>query len=298
MYQALLSLASTQLGVPVANLTVKDGVITGGGKSVTYGQLVSNQELSLTIPVAGSLKGLFGLSVHGQSAREADQPVQGGRPVDRRCGRSRRSSPARRPTSATCGCPGCSMPGSCIRPALGANAASRSARSTRSSSRTRRSSSRGTSSPWSTRSSTTAIETASLLARTTKWSDWAGLPGSGNLFGGAAQGRLDDGPRRSGVNVGNADAAFAERGDEALGDLRVPDREARTDRADLLLSPTCRSDGTVYVHVHSAEPVGDALGDRDDAQHVDSTRSSCASTTARATTAARTAAAPAPRTRR
>ena len=43
MYQTMLSMASTQLGVPVANLTVKDGVISGGGKSVTYGQLVTGQ---------------------------------------------------------------------------------------------------------------------------------------------------------------------------------------------------------------------------------------------------------------
>ena len=43
IYQALLSLASTQLGVPVANLTVKDGVVSGGGKSVSYGELVTNQ---------------------------------------------------------------------------------------------------------------------------------------------------------------------------------------------------------------------------------------------------------------
>src|SRR5262249_52465429 len=64
-YQALLSLASTELGVPVANLTVKNGVVSGGGKSVTYGDLVKNKGLNLTIPVAGSLESLFGLAVQG-----------------------------------------------------------------------------------------------------------------------------------------------------------------------------------------------------------------------------------------
>ncbi len=39
-YQALLRLAATQLGVPVENLSVVDGVISGGGKSISYGQLV------------------------------------------------------------------------------------------------------------------------------------------------------------------------------------------------------------------------------------------------------------------
>ena len=35
--QALLGLASTQLGVPVAQLSVSKGVVSGGGKTVTYG---------------------------------------------------------------------------------------------------------------------------------------------------------------------------------------------------------------------------------------------------------------------
>src|SRR5262249_22967192 len=71
VYQALLSLASSQLGVPVAQLTVKDGVVSGGGKSATYGQLVKNQALNLTIPVTGSLQGLRGLTVGGNPPTKA-----------------------------------------------------------------------------------------------------------------------------------------------------------------------------------------------------------------------------------
>ena len=81
-YQALLSLASTQLGVPVASLTVTNGVVSGGGKTVSYGELVKAQQLNLTIPVAGSLQSLFGLIGDRQPADEAGQPVQGDRPVD------------------------------------------------------------------------------------------------------------------------------------------------------------------------------------------------------------------------
>jgi len=44
--QTLLKLASANLGVPVANLTVTDGVVSGGGKTVTYGQLVGGQLLN------------------------------------------------------------------------------------------------------------------------------------------------------------------------------------------------------------------------------------------------------------
>jgi nicotinate dehydrogenase subunit B len=64
-YQALLDLASAKLGVPKDKLSVKDGVVSGGGKSISYGDLVKNQQLKLTIPVKGDLTSIFGLSVEG-----------------------------------------------------------------------------------------------------------------------------------------------------------------------------------------------------------------------------------------
>ncbi|HEX4518900.1 MAG TPA: molybdopterin cofactor-binding domain-containing protein, partial [Gaiellaceae bacterium] len=42
-YQALLGLASTNLGVPVGQLSVSKGVVSGGGKTVTYGQLIGDK---------------------------------------------------------------------------------------------------------------------------------------------------------------------------------------------------------------------------------------------------------------
>src|SRR6202158_3609021 len=52
-YQALQGLAATQLGVPISSLTVTDGIVSGGGKSISYGQLVQGQHLDLKIPVSG-----------------------------------------------------------------------------------------------------------------------------------------------------------------------------------------------------------------------------------------------------
>ena len=46
---ALLKLASTNLGVPVANLTVDKGVVSGGGKTVTYGSLLGDKLFNTTI---------------------------------------------------------------------------------------------------------------------------------------------------------------------------------------------------------------------------------------------------------
>src|SRR5258707_1641276 len=50
-YQALLDLAAQRLGVAKSDLSVKDGIVSGGGKSMSYGDLVKGQQLKLTIPV-------------------------------------------------------------------------------------------------------------------------------------------------------------------------------------------------------------------------------------------------------
>lgn len=63
-YQALLDLAASRLGVPRDRLSASDGVVSGGGKSLSYGQLVQGAKLDLTIPVTGSLTG-GGLTVTG-----------------------------------------------------------------------------------------------------------------------------------------------------------------------------------------------------------------------------------------
>jgi nicotinate dehydrogenase subunit B len=64
-YQALLDLASARLVVPKDQLKAKDGVFSGGGKSISYGDLVKDQQLKLTIPVAGDLTSIMGLFVMG-----------------------------------------------------------------------------------------------------------------------------------------------------------------------------------------------------------------------------------------
>lgn len=64
-HQALLDLAATKLGVSKDKLAVKDGVVSGGGKSISYGDLVKGQQLSLTIPVRGDLTSIIGLTVDG-----------------------------------------------------------------------------------------------------------------------------------------------------------------------------------------------------------------------------------------
>ena len=69
-YQALLELAARTLGVEKTALSVKEGVVTGGGRSMSYGELVRGQNLDLTIPVSGDLMSWTGLTVTG------DPPVR------------------------------------------------------------------------------------------------------------------------------------------------------------------------------------------------------------------------------
>jgi nicotinate dehydrogenase subunit B len=75
-YHALLGLAAAQLGVPVSELDVADGTVSGGGKSISYGRLVQGQQFDLKIPVSGKpakvdpaeswgVSGLEGLVVTG-----------------------------------------------------------------------------------------------------------------------------------------------------------------------------------------------------------------------------------------
>jgi nicotinate dehydrogenase subunit B len=47
--QVLLGMAATQLGVPVASMSVSKGVISGGGKTVTYGQLIGDKLFNVTM---------------------------------------------------------------------------------------------------------------------------------------------------------------------------------------------------------------------------------------------------------
>lgn len=65
-YQTLLQLASAKLGVPVANLTAANGVISevnNSANSVTYGALVGGQVFTQTVPFTTSKTGAVSLNV-------------------------------------------------------------------------------------------------------------------------------------------------------------------------------------------------------------------------------------------
>jgi CO/xanthine dehydrogenase Mo-binding subunit len=73
-YQALLDLGAERLGVAKDKLSVQDGIVSGGGKSISYGDLIKNRQLKLTITVSGDLTGIVGLRVEGNPPMK---PVSG-----------------------------------------------------------------------------------------------------------------------------------------------------------------------------------------------------------------------------
>lgn len=50
-YQSLPEVAATQLGVPKSSLSAADGVVTSGGKKISYAQLVQGQQDNLVVNV-------------------------------------------------------------------------------------------------------------------------------------------------------------------------------------------------------------------------------------------------------
>jgi CO/xanthine dehydrogenase Mo-binding subunit len=80
--QQLLKMASAKLGVPVASLSVAKGVVSGGGKSATYGELIGGKSFNFTFPASqtsatpgqGIAKPVARYSVVGRSYPRIDIP--------------------------------------------------------------------------------------------------------------------------------------------------------------------------------------------------------------------------------
>jgi CO/xanthine dehydrogenase Mo-binding subunit len=76
---ALLDLASKQLGVPTTSLTVSKGVVSGGGRSVTYGQLIGDKLLNVRMPASYAMEsrntGPFGFTGGLRAGQSPAKPV-------------------------------------------------------------------------------------------------------------------------------------------------------------------------------------------------------------------------------
>jgi nicotinate dehydrogenase subunit B len=72
----LVAKASERLGVAAASLSVRDGVIEGGGKRVTYGELVAGQELHVEAQPTATLKDPKQYRIVGKRMARLDIPAK------------------------------------------------------------------------------------------------------------------------------------------------------------------------------------------------------------------------------
>jgi len=64
--EAVLTLAAEKFAVAKDSLNIKDGVIMAGNHTISYGELLANQNWSLNIPVRGELTSFMGIVVTGE----------------------------------------------------------------------------------------------------------------------------------------------------------------------------------------------------------------------------------------
>jgi nicotinate dehydrogenase subunit B len=265
-YHALQELAAKQLGVPAGSLSVTDGVVSGGGKSVSYGQLVEGQNLDLKIPVSGGyakidpaspygtgLAGLDGFTVTGDPKTKAvsqykvigtSYPVPG--IPDKVTGKTQWSCDVTLPGM---------LHARMIRPAtMGSTLISVGTLDKKqfpNAEIVSKANLVAVVSPneWE------AINAARSLASTTKWTDWAGLPGSDNVtktiraypWGAPTESR--------GAKAPDVAAALASAAKTISATYEVP-YVRHAPIGPFLAVADLRSDGSVTVWTHSSQSQG------------------------------------------
>ena len=256
-YQALLDLASQRLGVPKSKLSVKNGLVSsgasGGGKSISYGDLVKGQQLKLTIPVSGDLTSIMGLTVTG------NPPLK---PVGEYTviGKSFRNSvtvskvTAKEQWAADVKLPGM-LHARMVHPkTLGSTLISAGKLD-----KTRfpnaqvvvKGSLVGIVAPteWE------AIRAAQQVAADTKWTDWKGLPGNANLFSylkKSADWKTTK-VMKSDKSKGDIAPALAGSAKKLVATYEMPFMKHAPIGPTLAVADA-RADGTVHIYTHNQNP--------------------------------------------
>jgi CO/xanthine dehydrogenase Mo-binding subunit len=252
-YQALLDLAATKLGVPKSALTVKDGVVSGGGKSISYGDLIKGQQLNLTIPVRGDLTSIVGLYVDGNPPLK---PVSEYTVI----GKSFPSSAIQAKVSANANwatdvrLPGM-LHGRVVHPkTLGSTLVSAGKLD-----KTKYPNSQvivkgnlvGVVAPteWE------AIQAALQVAGDTKWTDWKGLPGSAKLYDHLRnEADWKSTPvMQGGANKGDAGAALASAGKKLSATYQMSYMKHAPIGPTMAVGDA-HADGMVHIHTHNQNP--------------------------------------------
>jgi nicotinate dehydrogenase subunit B len=251
--QALLDLASAKLGVPKDKLSVKDGILSGGGQSMSYGDLVKDQQLKLTIPVKGDLTGIMGLTIEGNPPMK---PVSEYTIIGKTYKNSIISSKvAAKETWAT----DVRLPGMLHARVVHPKTLGSTLVSAGQVDKTKFPNSQvvvkgsliGVAAPteWE------AIQAAEQVAASTKWSEWKGLPGNSKLFQHLReQADWKSAPVAKGeANKGEAGAVLASARKKHSATYQLSYMKHAPIGPTMAVADV-KPDGTVHIHTHNQNP--------------------------------------------
>jgi CO/xanthine dehydrogenase Mo-binding subunit len=251
--QALLDLASKRLGVAKDRLTVEDGVVSGGGKHVSYGELVKDQNFRLTIPVKGDLTGISGLVVDGNPPMK---PVSDYKII----GKSFKNSViVSKITAKETWVTDVKLPGMLhartIHPrTLGSTLVS-PGQVDKSKFPTAQLVVKGNLVAVASPSEWEAVQAARQVAASTKWTDWKGLPGSAGLFDHMRH-KADWKAvpvNHSKPSTGNVTAAMAGAAKKLTVSYELPYMKHAPIGPTMALADV-HADGSVTLHSHTQNP--------------------------------------------
>ena len=232
---------------------MKDGVVSGGGKSVSYGDLIKGQQLNLTIPVRGDLTSIMGLSVEGNPPMK---PVSEYTVI----GKSFKSSAIQsKVTSKAAWATDVRLPGMLhgrvVHPkTLGSTLVSAGALDKAKFPHSQvvvKGNLVGVvaSTEWE------AIQAAQQLAKDTRWTDWKGLPGSAKLYD-YLKNEADwksTPVMKSGATKGDVTAALSSAKKKLSATYQVSYMKHAPIGPTMAIGDV-QADGTVHIHTHNQNP--------------------------------------------
>jgi nicotinate dehydrogenase subunit B len=250
--EAALELAARELGVPRADLSVSDGVISGAGKSTTYGALVAGKLFHLVIPVTGELTGFGGLRVTGDPPlKPPAQYKLVGQPI---------KNPSLRPkmSGETTWVNDVKLPGMLharmVHPATLGSKLLSAGSVDKQQFPTARVVVIGNLVGVVAEQEYEAVLAAQSVAGSTRWSEWKGLPGHEKLFE-HLQKSVDwkEIPAVDGAKKGNVTAAAASAVKTHRATYFMPYHKHAPVSPTVSLADV-KADGSVTVHTHSQNP--------------------------------------------
>lgn len=264
-YQALLKFAAAQLDVPDGDLTVVDGVVSGGGKSIRYGQLVEGQHLDLKIPVSGEaarvdpsspngngMAGLDGFTVTGDPPIKAVKEFKvlgtsfpAGHIPDKVTGKTQWSCDLTLPGM---------LHARMVRPATVGSALVSAGTIDKTKFPSAEVIQKGNLLAVVSPNEWEAVQAALSVASTTKWTEWAGLPGSENVTKAIREYKWSA-PGESKGNAADVTAALASASKRIFASYELP-YVRHAPIGPFLAVADVRADGSVTVWTHSAQSRG------------------------------------------